>query len=178
LHSETDSSSSRRSPFRSRRSTLKSSYFRSYRYEPNINNRRKSKYRLTVYYRQQPIKSYPFVLGQNPVGDKAKEGDYKTPEGIFNIRDLYPHPSWSKFLWLDDPNSTSWRKHFNAKLNGKIGLLDSVGSEVGIHRIARKSESFIDEQIHWTWGCISLKNKVIDEIYSAVKVGTIVEILP
>ncbi len=138
----------------------------------------KSKYRLTLYYRQQPIKSYRVVFGQNPVGNKTKEGDYKTPEGIFKIRDLYPHPSWSKFLWLDYPNSTSWRKHFDAKLNGKIGLLDSVGSEVGIHGVDRNSESFIDKKFNWTWGCISLKNRAIDEIYSVVRVGTIVEIIP
>jgi murein L,D-transpeptidase YafK len=57
----------------------------------------KYKYRLTVYYRQQPIKSYSVVFGKNYVGYKTKEGDCKTPEGILKIRDLYPHSSWSKF---------------------------------------------------------------------------------
>jgi hypothetical protein len=138
----------------------------------------KSKYRLTLYYRQQPIKSYSVVFGKNSIGDKTKEGDYKTPEGVLRIRDLYPHSSWSKFLWLDYPNNISWRKHFTAKLTGKIGLFDSVGSEVGIHGIARNSEYLIDEKSNWTWGCISLKNQAVDELYSVVKIGTIVEILP
>ncbi len=45
----------------------------------------KLKYRLTLYYQKQPIKSDPVVLGSNPVGDKLKEGDYKTPKGIFKV---------------------------------------------------------------------------------------------
>ena len=35
----------------------------------------KSQKRLTLYYQEQPIKSYPLVLGNNPVGDKRQEGD-------------------------------------------------------------------------------------------------------
>ena len=55
----------------------------------------KSDYRLTLYYRQRAIKSYPIVLGKNPQGDKRREGDFKTPEGKFKVRDLYSHPQWS-----------------------------------------------------------------------------------
>ena len=55
----------------------------------------KSQYHLTIYYQNQAVKSYPVVFGKNPVGDKLQEGDLKTPEGIFKVRDLYPHPSWS-----------------------------------------------------------------------------------
>jgi murein L,D-transpeptidase YafK len=40
----------------------------------------KSKYRLTVFYKLQPVKSYPVVLGTSPTGDKLAEGDRKTPE--------------------------------------------------------------------------------------------------
>jgi murein L,D-transpeptidase YafK len=48
----------------------------------------KSKYRLTIFYNLQPIKSYPVVFGSNPSGDKFYKGDFKTPEGIYHIRDL------------------------------------------------------------------------------------------
>jgi len=75
----------------------------------------KSRHRLTLYHRRQPLKSYRVVFG-NPEGDKMQEGDRKTPVGVFKVRDLYPHPSWSKFIWLDYPNDTSWEKHLAAKL--------------------------------------------------------------
>jgi hypothetical protein len=42
----------------------------------------KSKYRLTVFYKLQPVKSYPVVFGNSPIGTKLKQGDRKTPEGI------------------------------------------------------------------------------------------------
>ena len=138
----------------------------------------KSDYKLTLYYQNQPIKSYPIVLGGNPIGDKMREGDYKTPEGIFKIRDLYPHPSWSKFIWLDYPNRESWRKHLEAKRLGKIKPSDTVGSEIGIHGVPQNTDYLIDERSNWTWGCVSLKNKDVDEIYDVVRVGTTVEIIP
>lgn len=138
----------------------------------------KSNYKLTLYYQNQPIKSYPIVLGKNPVGDKMREGDYKTPEGIFTIRDLYPHPSWSKFIWLDYPNRESWRKHLEAKRLRKIKSSDTVGSEIGIHGVPQNADYLIDERANWTWGCVSLKNKDVDEIYDVIQVGTIVEIIP
>ena len=138
----------------------------------------KSKYRLTIYYKRQPIKSYPVVLGSNPVGDKLKEGDRKTPEGIFTVRDLYPHPNWSKFIWLDYPNHDSWQKHLQAKKLGKIGRFDSIGSEIGIHGVPSNGDYMIDQGFNWTWGCISLKNRDVDELYSVIQTGTVIQINP
>ncbi|NEO30643.1 MAG: L,D-transpeptidase [Symploca sp. SIO3C6] len=138
----------------------------------------KSKYRLTVYHAQEPIKSYPVVFGKNPVNDKVKEGDLSTPEGIFKIRDLYPHSAWSKFLWIDYPTPDSWRKHFQAKREGKIGKLERIGSEIGIHGVPTGADALVDQRSNWTWGCISLKNQDIDELYQIVQQGTQVEIIP
>ncbi len=138
----------------------------------------KSKYRLTLYYNQDPLKSYPVVFGKNPGEDKLKEGDFRTPEGIFTIRDLYNHPNWSKFIWLDYPNKTSWQKHFQAKIGGKIKWSDSIGGEVGIHGVPASEDNLIDKRSNWTWGCISLKNKDVDELYQLVQQGTKVEIIP
>ena len=138
----------------------------------------KSKYRITLYYNKEPIKSYPVVFGSSPTGDKFQEGDRRTPEGIHRIKDLYPHPSWSKFIWLDYPNAASWRKHLQAKSQGKISWLNSIGGEVGIHGVPEGSDGMIDKQQNWTLGCPSLKNKDVDELYKLVKVGTLVEVIP
>ncbi len=136
----------------------------------------KSKHRLTLYYQGQAVKAYPVVFGESPTGDKRREGDRKTPEGILRIKDLYPHPDWSKFLWLDYPNPTSWRKHWRSKLAGEIGWGSSVGSAVGIH--GSPHDEAITSRLNWTWGCPSLTNADVDEIYNVVQVGTIVEIVP
>lgn len=136
----------------------------------------KSKHRLTLYYQGEALKAYPVVFGESPTGDKRREGDRKTPEGILRIRDLYPHPDWSKFLWLDYPNPASWRKHWRSKLAGEIDWNATVGSEVGIH--GTPSDDLIANRTDWTWGCPSLTNADVDEIYEVVQVGTIVEIIP
>jgi murein L,D-transpeptidase YafK len=138
----------------------------------------KRNYRLTVYYDQQPIKSYPMVLGGNPVGDKRQEGDNKTPEGIFRIRDHYPHPDWSQFLWLDYPTPSSRQKHCLAKQSGQISPVASVGSEIGIHGVPEGKDSLIDKRQNWTAGCIALKRQDVDEIAGLIQVGTVVEIIP
>ncbi len=138
----------------------------------------KSKYKLTVLYDNQPIRSYPIVLGGSPVGDKRAEGDLKTPEGIYPVRALYPHPKWSKFIWLDYPNEQDWEEHLQAKQSGEIPPDATIGSEVGIHGVPVGTDSAIDRRSNWTWGCVSLKNKDIDEIYTVIKQGTLVEIVP
>jgi murein L,D-transpeptidase YafK len=137
----------------------------------------KSQYRLTVYYDQKPIKSYKVVFGASPQGDKRQEGDMKTPEGILKIKDQYPHPDWSKFLWLDYPNAQSECKHQRAKHTGEIPWNSTIGGEVGIHGVPKLGERLIDDRNNWTWGCPSLKTNDINELYDVVQIGTIVEIV-
>jgi murein L,D-transpeptidase YafK len=136
----------------------------------------KSNHRLTLYYDQKPIKSYAVVFG-NPQGDKLREGDRKTPEGLLKIQDKYPHPSWSKFLWLDYPNDQSKCKHNRAKQKGEIPITSTIGGEVGIHGVPIGSDALVDNQQNWTWGCPSLKTKDINELYEAVQLGTTVEVI-
>jgi murein L,D-transpeptidase YafK len=136
----------------------------------------KSQHRLTVYYDHQPIKSYSVVFGNLP-GDKRREGDRKTPEGLFKIRDKYPHPDWSKFLWLDYPNAQSECKHTRAKQTGEIPLMSTIGGEVGIHGVPISRDSWVDDRRNWTWGCPALKTDAINELYDVVQIGTIVEIV-
>ncbi|HLO85003.1 MAG TPA: L,D-transpeptidase [Nostocaceae cyanobacterium] len=137
----------------------------------------KSKHRLTIFYDKKPIKSYPVVFGE-PLGDKLGQGDKKTPEGILQIQDLYPHPSWSKFMWLNYPNPQSWRKHLQAKTSGQLPWNVAIGGEVGIHGVPYNADNLIENRENWTLGCPSLKNQDVDEIYQWVQKGTVVEILP
>jgi murein L,D-transpeptidase YafK len=136
----------------------------------------KSQHRLTVYYDQKPVKSYDVVFG-DPQGDKRREGDRKTPEGILKIQDKYPHPDWSKFLWLDYPNAQSECKHNRAKQRGEIPAMSSIGGEVGIHGVPTGGDRMVDNRVNWTLGCPSLKTNDINELYDVVQVGTIVEIV-
>jgi murein L,D-transpeptidase YafK len=137
----------------------------------------KSKYKLTVYYQSKPIKSYAIVLGGNPKDDKLRQGDKRTPEGIFRVKELYYHSEWSKFIWLDYPTQDSWRKFAQAKARGEVTAKDGIGDEIGIHGVEKGNDWLIDRKINWTLGCVSFKNKDVDEIYSLLQKGTTIEIL-
>ena len=137
----------------------------------------KSKYELSVWYDTIELKKYPVVFGTNPVDDKLREGDRCTPEGEFKIHSKYPHKSWSKFIWIDYPNAASWKKHNDAIKKGLIPRDSKIGGEVGIHGVPINCDYAIDQRQNWTWGCISLKNKDIDEIYEVVNSNTIIKII-
>lgn len=128
----------------------------------------KSEYTLYVKHNQEILKSYPVVLGPDPVNDKRMEGDGCTPEGIFGIRDKYPHRKWTRFIWLDYPNEDSWKKFKKAKADGKIPQDATIGGEVGIHGVPPGKDYWIDKGENWTLGCISLKNADIIELYDFV----------
>ena len=132
----------------------------------------KSDYILTILYENNPIKSYPVVFGFNPIDDKLKQGDGCTPEGVFKIHDLYPHQSWSKFIWLDYPTTESWVKHNRAKEEGTINSNAGIGGEIGIHGVPTGMDHLIDNKTNWTLGCISLKNKDINELFSILQKET------
>ena len=136
----------------------------------------KSKYELSIWSGTTNLKTYPVVFGHNPVDDKLRQGDMCTPEGIFKIKSKYPHASWAKFMWIDYPNATSWEKHNEAKRKGIIAANSKIGGEVGIHGVPKDCDYAIDTKQNWTWGCISLKNKDVNEIYEVIGVGTEVEI--
>lgn len=137
----------------------------------------KSEYKLTLYTETAKVKEYPVVFGGDPVGDKLMEGDERTPEGVFSIRGFYPHKSWSKFLWIDYPTKDSWSKHKKAIAEGRIPKGAKIGGEIGIHGVPSGYDHAIDTKMNWTLGCISLKNKDVDEIYGYVYEGMSVTIV-
>ena len=127
---------------------------------------------MDIVYDKKVIKTYPVVFGFNPFDDKLKQGDGCTPEGEFGIRAKYPHSSWSKFIWIDYPNKASWEKHAKAKKDGTISKKATIGGEVGIHGVPAGYDYIIDEKQNWTLGCISLKNKDIDDLYESIGTKT------
>ena len=132
----------------------------------------KSDYKLTVLVDTLVIKEYPVVFGKNPVDDKLRQGDQCTPEGTFKMLSKYPHKNWSKFIWINYPNNESWQKHNTAKREGLIPQNSKIGGEIGIHGVPDGADIAIDLKLNWTLGCISMKNKDINELYPYVSKST------
>jgi murein L,D-transpeptidase YafK len=127
---------------------------------------------LETYSKHQLVKSYNIALGSSPVGHKEKEGDGKTPEGIYKIILKNPKSSYHLSLKISYPSSQDIA---NAK-----ALNLNPGSNIMIHGIKNgfgwigKYHSMLD----WTRGCIAVSNLEIEEIYSTIQIGSVVEIRP
>lgn len=136
----------------------------------------KSDYTLKVFASDTLVKTYSVVFGGNPVDDKLMQGDQCTPEGTFYINSKYPHQSWTKFIWLNYPTADSWKKHNQAKTEGKIPQNAKIGGEIGIHGVPEGKDFAIDKRINWTLGCISLKNNDVNEIYPFIDKKTEIKV--
>lgn len=138
----------------------------------------KSAYTLQVYHKDSLLITYPCVFGFEPVDDKMKEGDGATPEGEFGIRSMYPHRSWSYFIWIDYPNEESWSRFRKRKADGTIEQGATVGGEVGIHGVPGDADDLISSRTNWTLGCISLTSEHIKDLYKSINSSTKIKITP
>ena len=141
---------------------------------------RKGARTLALYQGSTIIRTYPVVLGTQPVGPKLHEGDRRTPEGEYRIVKKYYHPYWSRFMLIDYPTPAnreiySWNRSMG-RLPARGGGTPGIGGAVGIH--GAEDESLNQRGIDWTLGCISLFNRHIDELYELVPAGARVVIEP
>lgn len=126
----------------------------------------KSERKLLLYYRSKPLKTYSISLGDSPLGHKEKEGDEKTPEGLYSISGRNPNSKYHLSLRISYPSE-------HDKLNaGKNGY--SPGGDIMIHGLPNTTGFLKDYYVNndWTDGCIAVTNEEIEEIWGAVKDGT------
>ena len=137
----------------------------------------KSKYELQVFDSSgEWLATYPVVFGNTDIGDKMMQGDKKTPEGIFHITYKRKHEKWDSFMLIDYPTQESYQKFNQRKAQGMIPADAKIGGDIGIHGTWPHEDFAIDQYRNWTEGCISTKNKYIEELFVMLPVGTKVEI--
>jgi murein L,D-transpeptidase YafK len=112
------------------------------------------------------LESYDISLGFAPEGHKQFEGDGKTPEGTYYITHKNPRSTYHLSLGISYPNVTD--VDF-AKAAGK-----PPGGDIFIHGGPPRKVSVRD----WTAGCIAVTDKQMEVIYSMVKPGTVIHVLP
>ncbi|PLP90861.1 hypothetical protein CYD26_13535 [Pseudomonas sp. FFUP_PS_473] len=120
----------------------------------------------------EPFKSYRISLGKQPNGPKQREGDKRTPEGLY---------------WLD------WRKvsdRYNLAMHVSYPNVSDAararregvepGGMIMIHGTPLNDEypEWYFHTLDWTEGCIAMKNADMREVWSLVKDGTMIEIRP
>lgn len=132
----------------------------------------KGNYNLEVFYKRKMVRYYKAVFGPKPLENKKMEGDRCTPEGWFTIKNKNPNSKYDRFLLLDYPNDSSIARFNKLKDNGTLPKNARMGGDVGIHGIWKGGDDMIENGVGWTDGCVALKNKDVEELFTFVGVGT------
>jgi hypothetical protein len=132
----------------------------------------KGQRRLTLYRDGVAVRSYRIALGPQPTGAKDREGDGRTPEGVYSIDRRNTASAYHLALHVSYPDA---RDRARA---AALGV--SPGGDIMIHGI-HKGLGWLGPLHHlkdWTRGCIAVTDAEIDEIAKAAPDGTVVDIRP
>jgi hypothetical protein len=133
---------------------------------------KKSERRLYLMRANRIIAEYPIRLGLNPNGHKEREGDFRTPEGTYELVRRNPRSDFFLSLQVSYPNDADRAR---AK---KMGV--RPGGLIMIHgqpNVPRKSPDYY-ANFDWTDGCIALSNSDMVDIWLRTGLGTPIEIRP
>ena len=126
------------------------------------------------------------AIGRNGSDFRHREGDGRTPMGVFRVAWINPDSRFHLFFGLDYPSENDAEDAFRRKLidfdtyfairkahaRGELPPQDTVlGGHIGIHGLGGASR-FIHEHTNWTRGCIALTNEQIDQLARWVSLGT------
>ncbi len=117
--------------------------------------------KMWLLHHDRVLEEYPIRLGFAPVGHKTVEGDGKTPEGTYFIDRRNPNSRFHLSIGISYPNEVDRRRAEE--------LGQKPGGDIFIH--GQKDPSHKDKG-DWTWGCIAVRNKDIENIYAMVRDGT------
>ena len=126
--------------------------------------------RLTAYQDGKRVREYRIALGFAPEGDKARQGDGKTPEGIYKIDRRNDRSKFHLSLGIDYPQPEDRAR---AKKGGY-----SPGGDIFIHGQPNALPEGFKLKGDWTAGCVALTNTEMREIWAVTPIGTKVEIRP
>lgn len=139
----------------------------------------KSRRRLMLYSNNKLVRVYRIGLGTDPVNDKIKQGDRRTPEGEFYIFTKNERSAFYLSLGLSYPNAEDAERGLRdglitrAQYNRIVDAIrrkvappqnTALGGDIYIHGNGWQSD--------WTWGCVALDDTDIRELFNAVPVKT------
>lgn len=130
----------------------------------------KSRRSLLLMKGDEVLKRYIVSLGGDPVGPKTRQGDHKTPEGIYVLDHHNAKSQFYRSIHISYPNADDLAR---AK---KLGV--PAGGDLYIHGLPNDFHGHADALGDWTEGCIAVTDAEIDEIWRMVPDGTPIEIRP
>lgn len=128
----------------------------------------KSTYTLSVIDGDSVVKRYAVGLGADPKKRKLCQDNQTTPEGLYTIINLQPQATFHKAYDLNYPNEVDQIRYSLGQQTGLVPPGREIGGEIQIHGLGSAG--------NWTFGCISLNNPELDELFAHPEIGTDTEV--
>jgi len=127
----------------------------------------KKERKMYLYKDGEVQQTIPVSLGKNPIGNKQKKGDNKTPEGEFFIHRKLCSAKYYRSLCISYPRPEDKQR---AKMRGV-----DAGGDITIHAQPKwnadgSGDSYTLSK-NWTEGCVAVTNDAMKELWYAVREG-------
>jgi len=132
----------------------------------------KSERRLLLMHGGNIVRSYHVALGLNPIGQKERSGDFRTPEGTYRLDRRNPRSDFFLSIKVSYPSEADL-KHAHAHHW-------VTGGSIMIHGLPNllKHEPDYYQNHDWTDGCIAVSNADMVEIWMLTPDDAPIDIVP
>jgi murein L,D-transpeptidase YafK len=112
----------------------------------------KAERKLELYRQGKVIRSYRVALGPTPTGAKTRQGDHRTPEGIYRIDAKNAHSHYHLSLHVSYPDAKDRERA------RKMGV--NPGGDIMIHGLPDRFAYLgaLHTKYDWTDGCVAVTN--------------------
>lgn len=133
----------------------------------------KRKHELVLMHGDRVLDVFSVALGRySEDGPKRRQGDQKTPEGLYHVDAKLDNSNFYRALRISYPNAhdLAWARATGVNPGGRIEI-HGLPNGVSAHYIGHP-------EIDWTDGCIAVTDRQMDQIWKRVAIGTPIEIYP
>ncbi len=133
---------------------------------------RKSERRLYLMDGERVVRSYRVALGLQPAGSKERAGDFRTPEGVYQLTRRNSHSDFFLSIQVSYPNAADIER---ARRNRW-----QAGGSIMVHGLPNNLRHPPDyyATADWTDGCIALSNADMVEFWLLSHDNMPIEIMP
>ena len=133
---------------------------------------RKSERRLYLLRHGEVLRSYRVALGLIPDGPKERAGDFRTPEGHYQLTRRNTRSDYFLSIQVSYPNAEDLRRARRDHVN--------PGGSIMVHGLPNNQRHPPDYYAasDWTDGCIGMSNADMVELWLMVQDNTPIQILP
>jgi len=132
----------------------------------------KAQRKLYLLHGSDVLREFDVHLGLRPEGAKEAEGDFRTPEGHYQLADRNPNSNYFLSIQINYPNQNDIAR---ARRHGF-----KPGGLIMIHGLPNMPSRPLDyyQRIDWTDGCIAMNNADMVEVWLMTRAGIPIDIYP